>query len=214
MKVSTTGVNRFARAAYRLGDEFSPYTPFDATFQHYNENAWTRTYQIAIDDYKKNRTIDSVEQDAPCTCSPTDGSVTWVKGEIKGGYVYGVKEGDGKYHYECRYDEGPGDKLWMEECDWYYIQRISRKGRLLKLEPNVDKEIAKDHKYRVEITRALAVAHAIAGAIAGIGSAGERSHLEGVERERQTEIKRLREERDQAIGTSETRCAPNKELKN
>ena len=86
---------------------------------------------------------------------PGDGKYTWIKGNVSGGDVYGVKESDGYYHYEVRYDEGPKDKEWMEEGDWKYIQGLMRDGKLLEKEPNADKEIAPDHKYQVEITQAL-----------------------------------------------------------
>lgn len=95
---------------------------------------------------------------------PVDGKlVVWIKGCVEGDYVYGVKESDGYYHYEVRYDaEGPKNKELIkdliEEGDWMYIQSLVHDGKLLEVEPNADKEIAKDHKYRAEIIRAIFVA--------------------------------------------------------
>ena len=145
--------------------------------------------------FKENRMNGDV-CDSPKTTFPCDGRGVWVKGEEADGCVYGIKESDGKYHYECRYDEGPGDKLWMEEMDWNYIQRISREGRLLELEPNADKEIARDHKFLSEITRALEEARA------GIGSTKEREEKERLERERQA-----REVKDRADREAKERAA-------
>lgn len=54
------------------------------------------------------------------------------------------------------YIQGPQDRLWMEECDHAYITRLAREGKLLAVEPNADKEIVADHKFRKEITEALA----------------------------------------------------------
>ena len=91
---------------------------------------------------------------------PGDGKYTRTKGRVEGDYVYGVYESDGEYHYEVRYDEGPKDKEWMEEDDWDYIQKLMREGKLLEKEPNADREIVANHKYRAEITRALEAARA------------------------------------------------------
>ena len=51
--------------------------------------------------------------DNPPCVFPTDGKYTWIKGRTKGKWIYGVKNKKGKYEYELRYDEGPGDNKWM-----------------------------------------------------------------------------------------------------
>ena len=51
--------------------------------------------------------------------------------------MYGVQNAAGYYEYEVRYDQGPGDKAWMEATDKNYLERIEREGNLKKLEPAV-----------------------------------------------------------------------------
>lgn len=109
-----------------------------------------RLLEKAQGDYVKHR-----KNGDACLILPRDGKCTWTKGRVAGDYVYGVKESDGYYHYELRYDEGPEDKAMMEKDDWEYIQNLLREGRLLEVEPNTDKEIAWRHRYRKQIKRAL-----------------------------------------------------------
>ena len=94
---------------------------------------------------------------------PGDGKYTWIIGKVQGEVVEGVKGRDGYYHYEVRYDEGPKDKEFMENGDWEHIRDLMRAGKLLEVEPNADRELAPDHKYRAEITRALDEARASVG---------------------------------------------------
>ena len=68
---------------------------------------------------------------------PKDGKYTWIKGRVKGDYVYGVKEADGNYHYEVRYDAGPGDLAVMEKFDIEYLSQLLREGTLREKEPDV-----------------------------------------------------------------------------
>jgi hypothetical protein len=100
---------------------------------------------VCLKNYKENRENGN-EGDDPNWKIPEDGKYTWVKGEVKGDYVYGVKENDGDYHYECRYDEGSGDKKWMEEKDLNYLARLNLIG------PNNDTEIKalSENKERAE----------------------------------------------------------------
>jgi len=94
----------------------------------------------------RNARCNGIEEDSPQRSFPYDGTYTWLTPD----------------NIPCciRYTEGHGDKAWMEERDWNYIKRLLREGRLLELEPNADKEIVSDHKFRVEITQALEAAKA------------------------------------------------------
>ena len=65
------------------------------------------------------------DKDNPDSTFPQSGKYTWTKGERRyDGCVYGVKESDGKYHYELRYDGGQGDEEWMKERDRNYLARL------------------------------------------------------------------------------------------
>ena len=68
---------------------------------------------------------------------PKDGKYTWIKGRVAGETVYGVKEADGGYHYEVRYDAGPGDLAVMEKFDIEYLSQLLREGTLREKEPDV-----------------------------------------------------------------------------
>jgi hypothetical protein len=92
--------------------------------------------RLAQENFKEKR-VNGGESDNPSQKMPEDGKYTWVKGRVEGDYVYGVKRADGNYDYEVRYDQGPGDKAWMEEKDKNYLERIEREGNLKKLEPAV-----------------------------------------------------------------------------
>src|SRR3989338_4660664 len=66
----------------------------------------------------------------------------WTKGELRSdGYVHGVKEADGMYHYELRYNPAPDVFRWVEEMDRNYILQLKREGKLLEKEPIGDQEI-------------------------------------------------------------------------
>ena len=56
---------------------------------------------------------------------------------MEGDSVYGVKEADGDYHYEVRYDAGPGDLAVMEKFDIEYLSQLLREGTLREKEPDV-----------------------------------------------------------------------------
>ena len=89
----------------------------------------------SVADYRAKRE-NGTDSDNPDTKFPQDGKITWIKGTVKDdGYVYGVKENDGYYHYEVRYDEGEGDKKWMEEKDKRYLARLEKEGKFEKEEP-------------------------------------------------------------------------------
>lgn len=80
---------------------------------------------IAPADYKEKRLNGDEKQDGPGWKLPFDGTGRWTKGEENSnGFVHGVKESDGIYQYEYRYDAGNGDKKWMEECDRNYLARL------------------------------------------------------------------------------------------
>ena len=50
--------------------------------------------------------------------------------------MHGVKNGN-NYEYELLYDQGPGDKAWMEKKDKNYLSRIERESNLKQLEPAI-----------------------------------------------------------------------------
>ena len=75
--------------------------------------------------------------DDPPRPFPEDGNFTWIKGHSDGSHVHGVKEADGEYHYEVRYNQGPGDEAWMEEKDKNYLFRIEDEGSIEQMEPAI-----------------------------------------------------------------------------
>jgi hypothetical protein len=66
-----------------------------------------------------------------------DGKYTWIKGEVKEDDVYGIKNKDGDYEFEVRYDAGPEDLAYFEAMDRNYLARILKEGKLKELEPEV-----------------------------------------------------------------------------
>ena len=84
----------------------------------------------------KGKRMNGNESDNSLQKMPEDGKYTWVKGRVDGKYVHCVRNGN-NYEYEVRYDQGPGDKAWMEETDKNYLERIEREGNFKKLEPAV-----------------------------------------------------------------------------
>ena len=75
----------------------------------------------------------------------------WTKGELRSdGYVHGVKEADGMYHYELRYNPAPDVFRWVEEMDRNYILQLKREGKLLEKEPIGDQEIKTAEETPVE----------------------------------------------------------------
>jgi hypothetical protein len=94
--------------------------------------------RCAIADYRNKRLNGDENMDAPQYSLPADGKITWIKGRAEENYIYGVWNSNSHdYEYECRYDEGPGDKKWMEECDRNYLGRLEREGILRQKEPQV-----------------------------------------------------------------------------
>jgi flagellar biosynthesis GTPase FlhF len=86
-------------------------------------------------DYRSNRENGDV-CDSPQKPFPSDGTYTWMKGEKKsnfGGLIFGKREGN-NVAYELRYDEGPGDKKWMEEKDNNYLSRLKKEEDLKQKE--------------------------------------------------------------------------------
>ena len=84
----------------------------------------------------------------------------------------------------------------MEGGDWEYIQGLIHDGTLLEKEPNADKEIAPDHKYRAEICRALATARE--GSARPARERAEKERLEREQHEREAKERAAREARDRA----------------
>lgn len=80
-----------------------------------------------------------------------DGKITWIKGDVRGDYVYGVKNAEGKFEYEVRYDEGKGDRKWMEDNDRKYLKDLLDKGTLKEAEPDVWRLREIDKAQRVDI---------------------------------------------------------------
>lgn len=92
-----------------------------------------------IANYRKNRE-NGDEVDNPPRKFPEDGTCVFLKGELKGQSLYGVKiviYGEDYYDFEIGYVPGKGDEAWMEEKDANYLERIEREGRLKELEPIV-----------------------------------------------------------------------------
>jgi len=84
-------------------------------------------------DYKEKRFNGSDRSSSP----PFDGTITWINGRLVGDKVYGVKNAEGEYEYECRYDEGPKDREWMEANDKKYLKQLLDEGKLKEAEPDV-----------------------------------------------------------------------------
>jgi tRNA A-37 threonylcarbamoyl transferase component Bud32 len=102
----------------------------------------------AEDNLRYNRENGTDEDSPKNLLLKYDGKYTWLKGKIKGDYVYGVKNKEESqrseydyYDYEVRYDAGPKDLAYFEAKDRNYLQRIRGKdddsGELRKLEPAV-----------------------------------------------------------------------------
>ena len=89
----------------------------------------------------KSKRENGTDADNPDWKFPQDGTITWIKGRVEGEYVYGVKDKDGEYEYEVRYDEGTGDSKWMQEKDRRYLARLEKEGRLEKEEPEEFKRL-------------------------------------------------------------------------
>jgi len=89
----------------------------------------------ARDNFKYER-FNGSQADRKNNEPPYDGTITWIKGQVKGDYVYGIKA-KGKYEYECRYDEGPKDREWMEANDIKYLRDLLAKEKLKEAEPDV-----------------------------------------------------------------------------
>jgi len=114
-----------------------------------------RLLRCSEDVYKEKR-MNGWDADAPrekyrFKYPPEDGKYTWIKGRVEGDYVYGVKNAKGEYEYELRYDEGPGDRAWMEERDRNYLSRILKEGKLRELQPSVWCLREMDHAQETDI---------------------------------------------------------------
>jgi len=101
-------------------------------------------------DYKEHR-FNGNALDFKNNNPPYDGKITWIKGRVKGDKVYGVKKAKGKYEYEVRYDEGPGDRKWMEDNDRKYLNQLLSEGKLQALEPDVWRLREMDRAQRIDI---------------------------------------------------------------
>jgi hypothetical protein len=96
----------------------------------------TRTRVCRLD-FKEKRENGENKDDPENLYLDFDGKYNWIKGEVKGDYVYGVKRPDGEYDYELRYDAGPKDLAYFEAKDRNYLTRILNEGKLRELEPDV-----------------------------------------------------------------------------
>jgi len=71
----------------------------------------------ALDDYRSNRE-NGDESDNPSRAFPEDGRYSdWVLHHT---------DDDGSKYYHVKYDEGPGDRAWMQEKDRNYLARLQR----------------------------------------------------------------------------------------
>ena len=95
-------------------------------------------YELACRDYKLGR-FNSPTSDITIEgyLIPGDGKISWIKGEGSGKWIYMVKNAEGQYEYECRYDEGPGDRAFMEKQDRAYLSELLKRGKLKEVEPEV-----------------------------------------------------------------------------
>lgn len=86
---------------------------------------------VAQKNFRENRE-NGEPRDNPDRDLPLDGKAQWVKCQNETDLP---REGDVKYgeqgtgYYRPRYDEGPGDKAWMEEKDRNYLARLLREGK-------------------------------------------------------------------------------------
>jgi hypothetical protein len=114
---------------------------FSSSFRPSCASSFGRGARVDFKDKRENGS----DADKPKNLSlDYDGKVTWIKGEVKGGYVYGVKNeeesqkrGYDFYDYEVRYDAGPNDIAYFEAKDCNYLTRILNEGKLRELEPDV-----------------------------------------------------------------------------
>src|SRR3989344_9176571 len=107
------------------------------------------------------RDIDSPRRDFPVFVYPRD--FVWTKGNTRAdGSLYGVRQPDGYYAYELRYNPAPDVIEWVEDMDLNYIRRLAAAGELLKHEDHLDKDLAtykghddkpRKHKHQDEILR-------------------------------------------------------------
>ena len=105
--------------------------------------AWSQANVRSVADYYAGR-FSTLHQYSKGSCPLFNEKrdFVWTKGELRSdGYVYGVKEADGKYHYELRYNPAPDVIRWVEEMDRNYILQLKREGKLLEKEPIGDQEI-------------------------------------------------------------------------
>src|SRR3989344_5084495 len=106
----------------------------------------------AVDDYYAGRfsTLHHSSKDS-CPRFNDTRDFVWTKGELRSdGYVYGVTEADGMYHYELRYNPAPDVIRWVEEMDRNYILQLKREGKLREKEPIGDQEIKTAEETPVE----------------------------------------------------------------
>ena len=114
----------------------------------------SRREERTVADYRAKRE-NGTQSDKPDTKFPQDGKITWIKGTAKDdGYVYGVEENDGYYHYEVRYDEGLKDREWMQEKDRKYLARLKKEGKLEKEEPEEYKKIIAKQRFWEKLNEA------------------------------------------------------------
>lgn len=141
----------------------------------------------AVDDYKEHR-MNGIDEDSPQRPFPQDGSFIWEPTDQRpfprdgrftresmdqrlfprgGRFVwesmdysmdYNDPEKEVFVYYNLQYQEGPGDRAWMEERDRNYIRRLAKEKQLLEVESDLDQAIASDHRYCTEILRALEAA--------------------------------------------------------
>jgi hypothetical protein len=87
-------------------------------------------------DIPKNMKL-TEEEHANClqTDIPYDGKTIWIKGRVEGERVYGVKNDEGCYEYEVRYEPSERDKAWLLEWDQNYLERLQDERKLIIEEP-------------------------------------------------------------------------------
>ena len=113
MKTQTYGLSHDSRIALLVPFPATPlfpsqFAPSELSGNPDNQDAAPGS---ALGNYIANRG-NGVKSDSPSRDLPVDGTWSWQESKTKG------------YHYRLRYDEGPGDRAWMEERDRNYLARL------------------------------------------------------------------------------------------
>jgi hypothetical protein len=157
---------------------------------------------MAQQDFKKNR-FNGSQKDFENNDPPYDGKIIWLKGRVLmgGDYVHGVKNVNGKYEYEVRYDEGPKDRKWMEKNDKKYLKRLLREGKLKEAELDVWYLREMDQVQEIDIGKWWSQKLAMPN-IGDILARSEQDYKQFIDREAESKAKQqrlLKEKQEQGV---------------